>query len=374
MKLRIPRLLILLALLVPILFTACDVSITVDDDGSIILFNGVPEAGTAVPVNRENKPDWYDIYFTDPTCPPEAQRRGGLDELIANDLLQAQTQVDIAAFDLDAEPIVNALIDLEKRGIPIRVVTDEDNGSLSSINRLRRNGITVVEDKRSGLMHNKFIIIDGHLLYTGSMNYTTNGAYCNNNNLVRIDSSRLAQNYIAEMDEMYNEQLFGPTSPQNTLREQLTIDGIAIENYFSPELKVAPIIADAVSQAQEEILFMAFSFTDEKIGEAMLARAADGVTVRGVFETVGSSSEYSYYGPMRVSDLPNIEVWQDGNPKVMHHKVIIIDRETVIFGSFNFSDSANSRNDENTLIIHDPTFASYFIEEFEAVLREAKPN
>jgi phosphatidylserine/phosphatidylglycerophosphate/cardiolipin synthase-like enzyme len=56
----------------------------------------------------------------------------------------------------------------------------------------------------------------------------------------------------------------------------------------------------------------------------------------------------------------------------MHHKVFIIDRETVIFGSFNFSDSANRRNDENILIVHDPVFASFFVEEFEAVWQEAQ--
>lgn len=368
------KLLILLILSALLLLVACDISITFEDGTTIPLFGPTPttKPKTAVTPNPANKADWYDIYFTNPTCPPEAERTGGLDELIAADILQAQTQVDIAAFDLNTDAITNALIAAKKRGVTVRVVTDEDNNKRSSVNRLRRNGISVVEDKRSGLMHNKFIIIDGHLLYTGSMNYTTNGAYCNNNNLVRITSSRLAENYTVEMDEMYKDRLFGPTSPLNTPREQLTIDGITIENYFSSERKVAPIIAEAVSKAQDEILFMAFSFTEQQIGEAMLARAAAGVTVKGVFETVGSSSEYSYYGPMRISTLPNIEVRQDGNPKVMHHKVIIIDRETVIFGSFNFSSSANTKNDENTLIIHDPTFASYFVEEFEKVLQEAK--
>jgi phosphatidylserine/phosphatidylglycerophosphate/cardiolipin synthase-like enzyme len=352
------------------LLTACEFTLTLEDGTSFSLSEGIP-VETAVPPDPDGSAGWYEIYFTNPTCPPEEERKGGLDEIIAADILQAQTRVDIAAFDLDAETIVNALIELEERGIPVRIVTDEDNSELSSINRLRRHGISVVEDKRSGLMHNKFIIIDGHILYTGSLNYTTNGIYCNNNNLVRIDSSRLVQNYIAEMDEMYDEHTFGPGSPENTPHEKLTIDGIEIENYFSPEIKVAPIIADAVSQADEEILFMAFSFTEEEIGKAMLARAADGVDIRGVFETVGASSEYSYYAPMRVS-LPNVDVWQDGNPKIMHHKVIIIDRETVILGSFNFSDSANRRNDENILIVHDPTFASYFVEEFETVYQEAK--
>ncbi|MFQ5421538.1 MAG: phospholipase D-like domain-containing protein, partial [Anaerolineae bacterium] len=253
----------------------------------------------------------------------------------------------------------------------VRVVTDEDNADLPSINRLRRNGISVVEDKRSGLMHNKYAVIDGRFVWVGSMNFTTNGAYCNNNNLVLFESPRLAANYTAETDEMYTSNLFGPDSPVNTPNEQLTIQGVDIENYFGPEKDIAPIIARTVARAQEVILFMAFSFTDERVGEAILGRADAGVSVQGVFETAGSESQYSYYPFMRDAGLPNLEVRQDSNPFIMHHKVIIIDWNTVILGSFNFSESANRRNDENILIIQDPTFANFFIEEFKAVWEES---
>ncbi|MCB9432979.1 MAG: hypothetical protein H6668_13465 [Ardenticatenaceae bacterium] len=314
---------------------------------------------------------WYEIYFTNPTCPPEEERSGGLDEYIAADLAQAETQVDIAAFDLDAEPIVNALITLEGRGVKVRVVTDEDNAELSSIRRLRRNGISVIEDKRRALMHNKFIVVDGRFLWVGSMNFTTNGVYCNNNNIVRFDAPELAANYTTEMDEMYDQQLFGPDSPNNTPHEQLVIHGIQVENYFSPEKEVAPIIARAVARAQQEILILAFTFTDDQIGEAILGRADAGIPVRGVFETAGADIEFSYYTIMKDAGIANVEVRKDGNSRVMHHKVIIIDRETVIFGSFNFSDSANRRNDENIIIVHDPTFTSFFVEEFGFVWDEA---
>ena len=314
---------------------------------------------------------WYEIYFTNPTCPPEEERSGGLDEYIAADLAQAETQVDIAAFDLDAEPIVNALITLEGRGVKVRVVTDEDNAELSSIRRLRRNGISVIEDKRRALMHNKFIVVDGRFLWVGSMNFTTNGVYCNNNNIVRFDAPELAANYTTEMDEMYEQQLFGPDSPNNTPHEQLVIHGVQVENYFSPEKEVAPIIARAVARAQQEILILAFTFTDDQIGEAILGRADAGIPVRGVFETAGADIEFSYYTIMKDAGIANVEVRKDGNSRVMHHKVIIIDRETVIFGSFNFSDSANRRNDENIIIVHDPTFTSFFVEEFGFVWDEA---
>ncbi len=346
-------------------------SISVDSEGNLTTNEG---DGAVVVDDTAVAGEWYDLYFTNPTCPDEEDRVGGIDEIIADDLLTAQNQVDVAAFDLDAEPIVDALITLEERGVTVRVVTDEDNGNLSSINRLRRNGISVVEDKRSAIMHNKFIVVDGRYVWTGSMNFTTNGIYCNNNNMTRIDSPVLAANFLAEMAEMYDDNEFGPRSPVNTPNEILTIGGVQVENYFAPETELAPIIGDLVSQANDEILFMAFSFTNDIIGEPMIERAEAGVTVRGVFETTGSDTEYSYYGDFKEVGLPNIDVRQDGNPRIMHHKVIILDRETVIFGSFNFTANANDSNDEAIVIVHDPTFTNYFVEEFEAVWNEAQTD
>ncbi|MCP5100141.1 MAG: hypothetical protein GY943_31695, partial [Chloroflexi bacterium] len=282
------------------------------------------EPSVQLPESIPNEPaDWYEIYFTNPTCPPEEERGGGIDEIIADTIRDAEVRVDVAAFDLDSEAIVNALIELEENEIEVRVVTDEDNAELSSINRLRRNGISVVEDKRSGLMHNKFAVIDGRYVWVGSMNFTTNGVYCNNNNLVIFDNPRLAANYSAEMDEMYDGRSFGPSSPVNTANEQLIIQGASVENYFGPEIDIAPIIARTVARAEEAILFMSFSFTDERIGEAILGRADAGVAVQGVFETTGANTEYSYYPLMRDALIPNLEVRLDGNSFIMHHKVII---------------------------------------------------
>ncbi len=332
------------------------------DEGDPLL-KPVPDLGAPA--------DWYEIYFTNPTCPPEAERVGGVDEEIASDMLSADVRVDLAAYDLDSEPMVQALIDLRARGVTVRVVTDTDNASLSSINRLRRNGISVVEDKRSAFMHNKFVVIDGRIVWTGSMNFTSNGVYCNNNNLVRVTSPRLAANYTAEMDEMYVDNSFGPSSAQNTPNEALSINGVEIENYLGPEREIVPIISRRLASAESEILFMAFSFTNDQIGETLLGRADAGVVVRGVFERVGSDTPFSYYSPLAQARLNNVAVRTDGNPQVMHHKVFIIDRSIVIFGSFNFSDNANRSNDENVLIVHDPTFASYFIEEFDTVWEEA---
>jgi phosphatidylserine/phosphatidylglycerophosphate/cardiolipin synthase-like enzyme len=79
---------------------------------------------------------------------------------------------------------------------------------------------------------------------------------------------------------------------------------------------------------------------------------------------------------MKKENLPNLQVITDGNPYVMHHKVFIIDEKTVIFGSFNFSDNADTANDENLLIVEDPTMAKAFKAEYDRVLAVAQnpPN
>ena len=114
---------------------------------------------------------------------------------------------------------------------------------------------------------------------------------------------------------------------------------------------------------------MAFSFTDDKMGAAIIARAKAGVKVRGVFENIGSETEYSEYTGMKKAGL---DVWQDGNPYLMHHKVFIVDGKTVILGSFNFSQNAEEENDENLLIIDDASLAQQFIAEFGRVYDQAK--
>ncbi len=317
------------------------------------------------------EPGWYDAFFTNPACLPEWRRRDGLDQLIADDIRSARERVDLAAFELNAAPIISALRDVAATGKQVRVVVDSAETEAGVIDRLRRAGIEIVGDERSALMHNKFVIIDNEIVWTGSLNFTDNGSYCNANNVVRMISPQLAANYTTEMDEMVNERAFGPTSPANTPHEQVMIDAIAVENYFAPEKEVAPIIANYVAAADEEILFMAYSFTEETIGEALLEQARSGTIVQGVFETTGSETAYSYFSQLDDLRAPNVTVRQDGSSSVMHHKVFILDRETVIFGSFNFTNSANDENDENIVIVKDPALAAQFAAEFAAVWREA---
>jgi phosphatidylserine/phosphatidylglycerophosphate/cardiolipin synthase-like enzyme len=323
--------------------------------------------------------DWVRVYFTSPRYPDDdVYHQGGLDEQLAAVIGYAESSVDVAAYDFDLESVANALIAAHQRGIKVRFVTDSDNADEDAVGQLQQAGIPVVEDERDeGLMHDKFVIVDGTWLWTGSFNLTENGTYRNNNNAVLIASPALAENYTAEFEEMFAGK-FGPSSPADTPNPLIFItteldEGqtkqVEVENYFAPEDEVQAQIIAEIQGARSRIRFMAFTFTSDEIADAMLERAQAGVVVQGVIEDRNAERDYSDYERLRAEVH---DVLPDGNPYIMHHKVIIIDDETVIVGSYNFTASAEDRNDENVLIIHDPEVAALFVDEFGRVYETAR--
>ena len=245
------------------------------------------------------------------------------------------------------------------------MVTESDNLDRPEIQELADAGIPVLGDRREGRMHNKFVIIDRQEVWTGSMNFTVSEGYRNNNNLIRVRSSRLAENYLVEFEEMFLDYQFGSDSPANTPNPVLRMGGTEIEVYFSPDDGTIDRLLGLVGDAQDEILFMAYSFTDDELAQAILERAREGVVVAGVFdESQALSNQGGEYANLMENELA---VRLDGNRYGMHHKVFIIDGRLVITGSYNFSNNAKTRNDENTLVIHDPEIAELYREEFARV-------
>jgi phosphatidylserine/phosphatidylglycerophosphate/cardiolipin synthase-like enzyme len=311
------------------------------------------------------------VYFTDPTDPAASSYRGGVDEMLVAAIAQAQAAVDLAVYDLNLWSLRDALIAAHRRGVTVRMVTESDNLDEPEMQQLREAGIEVLGDRREGLMHNKFVIIDRWEVWTGSTNFTTSGVYRNDNNLVRIRSSRLAQDYTAEFEEMFLDDAFGPGSPANTPYPQLTVDGIPLEVYFSPDDGVLNHILALVGSAQQSVYFMAYSFTADELAEVLLARAAVGVEVMGVFEADQYNANIgTEFDRLLDGGLP---VRLDGNPDHMHHKVILIDGQIVITGSYNFSANAEEVNNENVLVIHSADVAALFLAEFQRVYNSAQP-
>ncbi|MBN2002308.1 MAG: DUF1669 domain-containing protein [Anaerolineae bacterium] len=310
------------------------------------------------------------IYFTTPAYPEEeSDRYGGVDEKLAAAIDGAQKSVDMAAFELDLPRVTDALIRADKRGVEIRMVTDSDYAEDLGPERLDEAGIPVVFDDRDPFMHDKFVVIDGVTVWTGSWNLTINGTYRNNNNLVVIQSTKLADNYTTEFREMFEDGKFGASSPDDTPHPQINLDGTLIENHFESEGNVRPRLVELINGAEESVYFLAFSFTDDEIAKAMIDRHRAGIEVRGVIEARNASGTGS---DMEAMAKAGIDVLEDGNPYVMHHKVIIIDGEIVTTGSYNFSQSAADKNDENVLIIHNATIAEQYTDEFQRVYQRAE--
>ena len=321
---------------------------------------------------------WYELRFTAPQYPDNpANHRDGLDTTLVRLMDSATHTLDVADYDFDLADVADAMVRAKGRGVTVRMVTDSDTVAntkdmaiQSAFAKVKGAGIPVVEDMRGPIMHNKFTVVDNAAVQTGSWNYTDGDTYHLNNNMIVIREPRIAANYTAEFAKMFERRTFGP-SKEKGIANQVVIapDGSRVETCFAPQNDCVGRITATVNGAQTSVRFLAFSFTQDTIGQAMIDRAKAGVQVGGVFETTGSNVPSSEYGKMKAAGL---SVYTDGNPWVMHHKVIIIDERIVIFGSFNFSDNAAKANDENLLIVENVDIARAFTAEYDRVLTLAK--
>lgn len=316
--------------------------------------------------------DFWQILFNAPTGSRDpATYTTGISTVLASAINSVTATLDIAAYEFNEPLLTQAVIAARRRGVRVRIVTDDEDGladDATTLTQIANAGIPVVTDERSALMHNKFMILDGSTVWTGSWNYTINDTYRNNNNAIVLRSRQAVQNYQAEFNEMFVEGRFGPTSPRNTPNITFTQDGVPMGVYFAPEDDALMALTNALNGAQTSIRFLSFSFTQDEVGHAILARAGAGVAVQGIFETTGSETEFSELRPLLCAGL---SVRQDGNPYRLHHKVFIIDGQVVATGSLNFSANAIESNDENLVILQDTDVAAYYEAEFSRRWAEA---
>jgi phosphatidylserine/phosphatidylglycerophosphate/cardiolipin synthase-like enzyme len=229
---------------------------------------------------------------------------------------------------------------------------------------LQDAGIEVRSDTRSALMHNKFWIFDGQIVWTGSTNITESGVFKQDNNTIVIQSPELAAIYEREFQEMWDGQ-FGPRSPSQLAEQSTVVNGSSIQVVFTSEdPAIEQAIIPVVNSATRSIRFLAFSYTDFPLAQAMINRAQNGVNVAGVFERVGSDTEAAELKTLFCAKIP---VRRDGNGGFMHNKVIVVDERFVITGSLNFSTNAEKSNDENVIIIDNPDIAKLYMQDFERV-------
>lgn len=298
-----------------------------------------------------------------------ATRSTGLDLRLAQAIDSTTSTIDIAAYDLNINTVVDALVRAHQRGVIVRLVVEGDYQQRDGPTELQKAGAPVVIERRDPYMHNKFMVLDGRTVWTGSWNFAYNETYRNDNNVVIFNSQAMAENYTVEFEEMFTQQLFGAASPANTPHPQVQIGDVEVQVYFSPDDNPQPQIVDALKSAQSSIHFMAFNLTDNDIANVLLRKEREGLVVRGVVDTDQSASTGGDYEALLTG---GIDVLLDGNDYRMHHKVFIVDESVVVTGSYNFTRSAAEYNDENVLIIHSPEIAALYLEEFSRVYQLAQ--
>ena len=286
--------------------------------------------------------------------------------------------LDVAVYNHSDALITSAINDAYERGVRVRYITCEST-STTALGDLNENIEVLQRPEGSGIMHNKFVIIDANevnnsWIITGSTNWTSDQLFNDYNHLVIVQDQSVAKTYQIEFNEMWgsNDEMpnaqnakFGPAKSNNT-PHHFIVDGKSMEVYFSPSDNTTNNIANAVKSGDEEIQFGLLVFTNNTLGSTILERYNAGVDIKGIIEQVNTNgSEYEFLVDAGV----NVES-HGGIPNSFHHKYCLVDQSypnsdpLTITGSHNWSGIAETGNDENTIIIHDANITNQFYQEF----------
>ncbi len=311
-----------------------------------------------------------------------------LDDELISYIDQAEESIELALYNLNnsgISDITAALNRAHQRGLTVRAVYDGDVNALgmqalhADIGKLASPSS---DYPHYGIMHNKFVVFDADaadplrpVVWTGSANFSYSQINTDPNNVVIIQDQSLARAFRLEFNEMFGSSgpqpdpasaLFGPDKTDNTPHEFI-IGGRRVECYFSPTDGTHQQILNSIQTANYSIQVATMLLTKQDIADALSQKSNQALDVKVLL------NDYDQYGEPILNTLKASlggDVRLNGEPGIMHHKYMIADQANadsdpfVLTGSHNWSASAQLRNDENTLIIHDQGVANAYYQEF----------
>jgi len=307
---------------------------------------------------------------------------------------RAERTVDLALLTLNDTRLGYALAQTARRGVRVRLFTEREHrddtlttllagfsGQTAGRPRVdageargralrlsehceRLEKVEVCYDDRPGLMHHKFAVVDDREVWTGSANWSYNGLHKNDNDLILLGGVAAARLYHDAFSALWRRK---PRPPAPAALDLAGGGMLAV--YFSPadgEAALGRIVA-GINGARKEVGVAAFVLTHPRVVDALNAAARRGVAVRVLLErrNLDDSREEALD--------PRVEVRADANPAAMHLKTLVVDGRTLITGSFNFTRSAVTRNDENLLVLTQPELARRYKEKVWQAWRRAAP-
>jgi cardiolipin hydrolase len=140
--------------------------------------------------------------------------------------------------------------------------------------------------------------------------------------------------------------------------------------YFSPGPNCRIAIEQAMETALSELLICVFTISDDRLSDAIMAAHRSGLTVRVISD---NDKMHDRGSDVERLSQAGVDVRIDCSPEHMHHKFMVIDGHTVMTGSYNWTRSAETRNEENIIAVNDPLLANRFSEEFERIWKLSEP-
>lgn len=121
-------------------------------------------------------------------------------------LRAARDSVDICVFTLSDDRISEDVLAAHRRGVKVRIVTDNDKefDAGSDIDRLRRAGVPVAVDRGPAHMHHKFAVFDSQWLINGSYNWTRSASEHNEENVIMTNDAALVSAFSAQFSLLWN--------------------------------------------------------------------------------------------------------------------------------------------------------------------------
>ncbi|MEM2174732.1 MAG: phospholipase D-like domain-containing protein, partial [Candidatus Micrarchaeia archaeon] len=308
------------------------------------------------------------IFFTSPSD-TVISKEVLVETVLISDIKNARERIDIAIYGLNRESIVSALEFALKNGIEVRIVCDADSTGEywreygRYFDRLMKAGAQVVSVNSAGIMHNKLIIIDDEIVWTGSMNLTDNCMTKNANVFYRIVSKEMAGILSHEFEQLFSQRS-GYGKLDVTPERPINVNGVEIKILISPYDDFIRAMSHEIITTKGKIHFAIFALSEPQVTEAIRVSSAEEKI--GLID--GTLKEQDWYTDEELST--EVEILPEGWLGKIHLKLMILDGKTVITGSANWTRSAQVRNDEIMFIIENEDFAKVHELYFKILYRE----
>ena len=296
-----------------------------------------------------------------------------LEKIIVEFINKAKKRLEIAVQELESEAIARAVIAARQRKVLVKLVLEQDylraakplknpwrpsgkhEANRDVHNAILRARIDAKVDYNSSIFHQKFIVRDGKSVLTGSTNFTPSGINKNLNHVIIIHNEKVAKIYAREFREIQQGHFGKLNEGHDRAPVSITVSNIRVRVLFAPDHNPEMEIMKQMLKVKKRIDFAIFTFAKSSGIDDTMLRLLDlkNMSIRGAFDLTQGSQQWSAINPLKRKGAKLYGVSKSDKIGKLHHKLMVLDEQVVIGGSFNYTGPANQLNDENIIILGD---------------------